>query len=63
MQSEWKWTRRGTQVLNRKRVIRCYQLCRDRLGFTDEQARRMLKGTTQPSDVDAAAKRYLERRS
>ena len=61
MQSKWKWTKGRRQVLNRRRVIRCYATCRDRLGFTREQARRFLKGTTQPADVDAAEQLYNER--
>ena len=58
---DWKWTKGRRQVLNRDRVIHCYRVCRDKLGFTDEQARRFLKGTTHDRDVQEARRLYNER--
>ena len=62
MQSKWKWTKGRRQVLRRDRVIKSFQVCRDKLGFTPKQTRLLLKGAALEHDLADAERLYNQRR-
>ena len=61
MHEHWKWKRGRIQVLNRDRVIHCWDICRVELGFTAAQTRRFLNSTCTQSDLDHADQLYNSR--
>lgn len=58
MHSKWKWTTGHRQVLARHAAVNGYRICRDKLGFSREQARLFLRRSALATDLQAAERIY-----